>query len=57
VVFSIDRLKADIGWTPEYSFEGMVEQTYEWFRREHLPETLAFDWTLEDQLLELVRSR
>jgi len=57
VVFSIDRLKADIGWAPEYSFEGMVEQTYEWFRREGLHETLTFDWALEDQLLALVRSR
>jgi nucleoside-diphosphate-sugar epimerase len=52
VVFSVDRLKRDVGWAPEYSFEGMVEQTYEWFRRAGLHETLRFDWTFEDQLLD-----
>ena len=51
-VFSIERLKTDIGWTPEYTFAAMVEQTYEWFRREGLDRSLAFDWTFEDALLD-----
>lgn len=53
-VFSIDRLRRDIGWEPEYSFRGMVEQTYEWFCREGLDRSREFDWSLEDQLLGLV---
>ena len=50
-LFSIDRLRTDIGWTPEYTFPAMVEQTYEWFCREGLDRSLTFDWTFEDQLL------
>lgn len=51
-MFSIERLKADIGWVPEYTFAAMVEQTYEWFCREGLDKSLAFDWTFEDALLD-----
>lgn len=50
-LFSIERLRQDIGWTPEYTFPAMVEQTYDWFRREGLDQSLRFDWTFEDQLL------
>lgn len=52
VVFSIDRLKADIGWAPSRTFAGTVAETYEWYRREGLHERLEWDWTFEDQLLE-----
>jgi nucleoside-diphosphate-sugar epimerase len=57
VIFSIDRLREDVGWTPEYHFESAVEQTYAWFRRERLHETARFDWSWEDQLLRLVERR
>lgn len=50
-IFSIDRLRTDIGWEPEYTFESAVEQTYEWFRREGLDETREFDFAQEDELL------
>ena len=50
-LFSIERLRQDIGWTPEYTFRGMVEHTYDWYRRERLDESLTFDWTFEDALL------
>ena len=52
VLFSVDRLKRDLGWAPEYTFQAAVEQTYEWFLREGLHETRDFDFTFEDQLLE-----
>lgn len=51
VCFSIERLRADIGWVPEYTFSSMVEHTYEWFCREGLADRLTYDWTFEDQLL------
>ena len=51
VLFSIDRLKHDIGWEPEYSFRGAVEQTWEWMQRENLVETRDFDFGFEDDLL------
>jgi len=51
VFFSVDRLCADIGWEPEYSFRAAVEQTYDWYRRENLDKTREFDFTFEDQLL------
>ncbi len=50
-LFSIERLKVDIGWVPEYTFPAMVEQTYAWFRRAGLDVSLEFDWTFEDALL------
>ena len=51
VVFSIDRLRRDIEWEPEYTFRSAVEQTFEWFTREGLDQTLEFDFSLEDELL------
>lgn len=52
--FSVDRLWEDVGFRPEYSFAGAVEQTYEWFRREKRDETVEFDFGWEDELLERV---
>ncbi len=49
--FSSDRLRQDVGWEPEYTFPGMVAQTYDWFRREKLDESLEFDFALEDSVL------
>jgi nucleoside-diphosphate-sugar epimerase len=51
VFFSSDRLRRDVGWEPEYTFPGMVAQTYEWFRREGLNQTREFDFSFEDELL------
>lgn len=51
VAFSIDRLRRDVGWEPEYTFRTMVEQTYEWFVRNDVARTLSFDFTFEDQIL------
>ena len=57
VVFSIERLREEVGWRPEFTFESAVEHTYAWFRRERLHETARFDWSWEDQLLRLIESR
>jgi len=54
VLFSVERLKRDIGWTPEYDFRGAVEQTWEWFQREGLDRTRDFDFAWEDDLLARV---
>jgi nucleoside-diphosphate-sugar epimerase len=51
VVFGIDRLRDDIGWRPEYTFAGMVEHTYEWWRRNGLDRTQVYDYAFEDDLL------
>ena len=51
VVFSVDRLRRDIGWEPEYTFPAMVEQTYEWWLRLGLDQSQEFDFGFEDQLL------
>jgi len=53
-VFGIDRLRRDVGWEPEYTFPSMVEQTYEWFMREGLDKVRTYDFTFEDQILDLV---
>ena len=54
-VLSVDRLRSDIGWQPQYSFAAAVAQTYEWYRGSDLPETLAFDFSPEDDLLTRLR--
>jgi len=51
VFFSIEQLKQDTGWRPEYTFASAVEQTWDWMRAEHLEETLHFDFSFEDELL------
>jgi nucleoside-diphosphate-sugar epimerase len=56
VVFSVDRIREDVGWKPEFGFPAAVEHTYEWFRQQGLHETARFDWSWEDQLLQLAEA-
>jgi len=57
VIFGIDRLREDVGFTPEFTFASAVEHTYEWFRREKRYETTRFEWGWEEQILSLVAER
>jgi nucleoside-diphosphate-sugar epimerase len=57
VFFSIERLREDVGFAPEYSFRGAVEQTWEWMRSEGLDETCDFDFSGEDELLARIAGR
>jgi nucleoside-diphosphate-sugar epimerase len=50
--FSIERLREDVGFWPAYTFAAAVEQTYDWFRREKLDESLHFDFSWEDSLIK-----
>ncbi len=52
VLFSIERLKEDTGWAPEYTFRSAVQQTWEWMQQEGLDESLAFDFGFEDALID-----
>lgn len=51
VVFSVDRLRADIGWEPEYTLAGMVDHVHRWMAAEGLDQSLDLDFTFEDQIL------
>jgi len=51
VVFGIDKLARDVGWRPRHTLRQTVEKTYEWFTRERVADTVAFDFTFEDELL------
>ncbi len=51
-VFSVDRLRSEIGWEPEHTLQSMVEHTYDWFCREGLDTSSEYDWSFEDRLLE-----
>jgi nucleoside-diphosphate-sugar epimerase len=55
--FSVDRLWEDIGFRPAYTFSAAVEQTYEWYQREKLAETVRFDFGWEDWLLAHLAER
>ncbi len=50
--FSIERLRDDVGFWPAYTFRTGMEQTYDWFRREKLDESLQFDFSWEDNLIK-----
>jgi nucleoside-diphosphate-sugar epimerase len=54
-VFAIDAMREDFGFTPAYTFESAVAQTYEWFRREGLEKEREFDFGWEDTLIEMIR--
>ena len=57
VCFSIDKLKDDTGWQPEYSFRGAVEQTWQWMQSTGRDQSLDFDFAFEDRLIaEIERS-
>lgn len=56
VFFSIDQLKQDTGWRPEYTFESAALQTWSWMLAEGLDKTLAFDFGFEDDLLARLRA-
>ena len=51
VFFSVDQLARDTGWSPEFSFQGAVQHTWDWMRAEGLDRSLEFDFSLEDDLL------
>jgi nucleoside-diphosphate-sugar epimerase len=50
--FAIERLRDDVGFWPAYTFGTAMEQTYDWFRREKLDESLQFDFSWEDDLIK-----
>jgi dTDP-glucose 4,6-dehydratase len=54
VFFSIDRLKEDTGWRPEYNFRGAVEETWQWMQSSGRDKLLEFDFGFEDRLLEKI---
>jgi nucleoside-diphosphate-sugar epimerase len=56
VLFSIDRLRRDVGWEPEYTFPAAVAQTWEWMQREGLVESRKFDFGFEEDLIERLRA-
>ncbi len=51
VVFDIDRLRTDVGWRPRHTFQSMVDDTWGWFQRSGLVDTLEIDFAFEDRLL------
>lgn len=52
VFFSIDQLRRDAGWEPEYTFPAAVAQTWEWMQAEGLDRSREFDFDFEDALLD-----
>jgi len=56
VWFSIDQLRDDVGWTPEFTFESAVEQTWKWMRESGLDQSRNFDFGFEDDLIARIRN-
>ncbi len=55
VWFSIEDLRRDTGWAPEFTFEAAVEQTWKWMRESGLDKTRDFDFSFEDDLIARIR--
>jgi nucleoside-diphosphate-sugar epimerase len=56
VFFSVQRLRRDVGWEPEYTFPAAVAQTWEWMQREGLDRSRDFDFGFEDDMIAALRS-
>jgi dTDP-D-glucose 4,6-dehydratase len=56
VWFSIDQLKRDTGWAPEFTFESAVEQTWKWMVETGLDQSRSFDFDFEDDLIARLRA-
>lgn len=56
-IFSVERLRSDVGWSPDFTFAAAVEQTYRWFRNSGQQEQASFDFSWEDELLRHKRER
>ena len=54
-IFSIDKLRKDTGFVPEYDLKKMVKEVYDWQKRESINQ--KFNWVLDDQILELLKER
>jgi dTDP-glucose 4,6-dehydratase len=53
-VFSVDRIRREVGWEPQHDFSSMTAHTYEWFRRSGLDTSHDYTWDFEDQLLAIL---
>lgn len=54
-LFSVDKLRRDVGWEPEITFPAAVERTWRWYQSAGLPETQEFDFSFEDELIRMAR--
>jgi len=52
-VFSIDRLRADVGWEPQHTFASMADDTFRWWHDSGLADQ-PHDWTFEDNILAVI---
>ena len=55
VLFSIERLKEDTGWRPEFTFQAAAERTWEWMLRSGRDQSLEFDFGFEDRLIAQIQ--
>jgi nucleoside-diphosphate-sugar epimerase len=55
VIFSVEKLRRDVGWEPELTFPAAVERTWRWYHAAGLPETQEFDFSFEDELIRMAR--
>ena len=51
-VYDITKIRTDLGFEPEYTFERGHRHTFEWFVEEGMVEQLKFDFSLDDQVLK-----
>lgn len=56
-LFSVDKLRRDVGWEPELSFPRAVERTWRWYQAAGLDQSQTFDFGFEDELIRLARER
>lgn len=50
VIFSIDRLRQDVGWSPRLSFAEIANETYKWYAQLTTDQRPKHDYAFEDAL-------
>lgn len=56
-LFSVDKLRRDVGWEPELTFPRAVERTWRGYQAAGLDKSQTFDFGFEDELIRLARDR
>ncbi|MCX6024262.1 MAG: NAD-dependent epimerase/dehydratase family protein [Chloroflexi bacterium] len=49
-VYSMEKMKSDLDFTHEYSFESGMRQTFAWFMAEGMDKKIEYDFSLEERL-------
>ena len=57
MVFSIEKIKRDLGWEPQMSIAQGLADSYRWFAHEGGRENFTYDFSMDDEVLAEIGRR